>query len=133
MPHKVIDENGRVIVPGVMIRSSEILAAPGAWRFESLAQRHGEHVVHCSRHGKTGRVHKTFHPHVFGLTVEVEVTWYRSTATRVHHMAHETWTGIYLGFLALIGLAFFENFHLAPSIVEYVSFGIFGTGGGEGH
>jgi hypothetical protein len=132
MQHKIMNkETGAVVPLGTMLHTSHPSARPGTWRLENHALRNGEHTLHVSRsHHRMGRVHREFHPHVFGLTVEIEVTWYRATTRKIHKAWHETYTGVYLGFLALIGLAFFENYHLAPAIVEYVSFGLFG---GSGH
>lgn len=126
--------SGKPCPVGTALRAVDPVAQPHTWRLD--AHHCGEddtaHRVTVSRHHpKFGRIKRTFHPRVFGLTVEVEVTWYRATGRKVRHAWHETYVGIYLGFLALIGLAFFEQYHLAPEITGTL-LSIFGGGGG-GH
>lgn len=132
MQHKIVFAESRKPCPlGATLHAVEPVAQPHVWRLEGHQYADdGTHTVIVSRHHrKFGRIKRTFHPRVFGLTVEIQVTWYESAKTKIHKGWHETYVGIYLGFLALIGLAFFENYHLAPSIVEFVTVGFLGESG----
>lgn len=133
MQHKIVfAESGKPCPFGTSLHGVEPVAQPYVWRLDGhTVSDNGTHRVTVSRHHpKFGRVKRTFHPRVFGLTVEVEITWYQAAKSKIHKGWHETYVGIYLGFLALIGLAFFENFHMAPAIVEFVTAGMLG---GSGH
>lgn len=50
------------------------------WRYEhheGSSERVTEHtLIHCSRLTKAGRVHRTFHPRVFGCVLTVDATLY---------------------------------------------------------
>lgn len=140
MTHKILFEDTHKPCPiGTTLHArNTTLAGSYPWRLEAYQpDTEGDaHKVTVSRHHpRFGRVKRTFHPRVFGLTIEVEIKWHRRARTKIHSAWHETWFGIYLGFLALIGLAFFEQYHMAPEITSFVS-SIFGGGGdpsGGGH
>lgn len=133
MKHKIVElDSGRVITPPCMLRAPEV----GTWRLEHHAEHKGEHVLHCSRFNGRRRIHTTFAPHVFGLTVEIDVVWYRA----VRHTAHMARVkgGDYMlaGIFALVPLAFFERFHWAETITQgFAAIGsVFGySPGGAGH
>ena len=90
-----------------------------AWKFEKIAERaDGVHHVHVSRPGgRKGRIHREFHPSLFGCAITVEITWFKS----VSHVAYRTWSKVdeYLlaGLFALVPLAFFEHYHWSEYIV----------------
>jgi len=128
-------ETGKIVPIGTMLRAVEPVGQPHLWRLDAHHPGESEraHRVTVSRHHpKFGRVKRLFHPHVFGLVLVVKVAWHRLVTTKIHKAWHETWVGIYLGFLALIGLAFFEQYHMAPEITGTVM-SIFGGGGSTGH
>ena len=117
---------GQEIPAGRTLHGQTGSAAGLAWRFEGIAQRpDGIHHVHVSRPGgKLGRIHREFHPSMFGCEITIEITWRRS----VRNVAHRTWSKVddYLlaGLFALLPLAFFEHYHWADAIVS--SFGATG-------
>jgi len=82
---KLMDQEGHEVVPGAMVHVATGPALGQAWRLEGIRHApHGEHQVHCSRTApKMGRVHKIFHPRVFGLEVVIDV---RVAADRAHFM-----------------------------------------------
>jgi hypothetical protein len=120
-----------------MLHTAHPTARPGTWRLEHHSLKAGDHVLHVSRvNPRYGRVHREFHPSVFGLTVELDVVWYRD----IRHCGHVLWSkvgdGVMLGFLALPALGLFEHFHWAGGIAEgFTSVAsVFGfSPGGEGH
>jgi hypothetical protein len=120
MQHRIVfADSGKPCLPGTALHAIDRVAAgPHVYRLESHQYAdNGAHTVTVSRHHpKFGRVKRVFHPRVFGLTVEVEITWYQSAKVKIHKGWHETWFGIYLGILALVGLAIFEQYHLADEI-----------------
>lgn len=135
--HRVVfAETGKPCPVGESLRALDPIAQPHLWRLEGhQVHADGTHKVYVSRHHpRLGRVRRTFHPRVFGLALEldIKITWVRLATTKVHRAWHETWVGIYLGFLALVGLAFFEQYHLAPEITGSI-LSIFGGGGESGH
>jgi hypothetical protein len=133
MTHKIVNAESGALVPlGTMLHTAHPSARPGTWRLENHNVRNGEHVLHVSRsHPRMGRVHREFHPTVFGLTVEIDVVWYRD----LRHTGHVCWARcgdwFMAGLVALVPLAFFEHYHMAGSITEIVTFGMFGSGGGH--
>ena len=96
-----------------------------AWRYERITPHDTDgHRVHCTRvHPRMGRVHREFHPRVFGATVVIDVRWYRD----IHHTAHRAWLKIddylFAGIFALLPLAFFEHYHWAETITEAIGLG----------
>ena len=136
--HKIVNvETGAVVPLGTMLHTAHPSARPGTWRLENHLPKGTEHVLHVSRsHPRMGRVHREFHPSVFGLTVEIDIVWYRD----IRHTAHRCWVkfgdGVVMGFFALVPLAFFERFHWAEVITKgAVSVAsVFGySPGGMGH
>ncbi|MFE9769809.1 hypothetical protein ACFYPC_35695 [Streptomyces sp. NPDC005808] len=111
---------GKEIKQGRTLHGQAGAATGLAWRFERISlHRDGVHHVHVSRPGgKLGRIHREFHPSVFGCEVTVEITW----RLAVRHAATRTWSKVddYLlaGVFALVPLAFFEHFHWAEAIVS---------------
>lgn len=111
---------GEEIRTGRTLRAQTGAVTGQAWKFERIAERaDGIHHVHVSRPGgKLGRIHREFHPSVFGCEITVEITWRRS----VGHAAYRTWSKVddYLlaGLFALVPLAFFEHYHWSEFIVS---------------
>lgn len=134
MTHKIMFADTRQPVPiGASLHArNTTVAGPHPWRLEACQPDEtpggDAHTVTVSRHHpRFGRIRRTFHPRVFGLVIEIEISWHRAARTKIHHAWHEAWFGVVLGILALIPLAFFEQFHLADNITS-----MFGFGGG-GH
>ncbi|MET8030616.1 hypothetical protein [Streptomyces avermitilis] len=111
---------GREVEAGRRLYGQSGDAAGLAWKFERIIERRsGVHHVHVSRPGgKLGRIHREFHPSVFGCEITVEITWRRT----VRHTAVRAWAKaddyLWAGVFALLPLAFFEHFHWAEAIVS---------------
>jgi hypothetical protein len=72
------EETGEAIDPGSMIHLTSGPSAGQAWRFERVVPHPDGHKIHCTRsHPRTGRLHREFHPRLFGCRVVVDVAWYR--------------------------------------------------------
>lgn len=109
---------GEAIEQGCTLHATSGPQLGKAWRFEHIAERpDGAHHVHVTRSGgKLGRIHREFHPGVFGCEIKIDITWRQG----VRHYAHHAWTKVddYLmaGAFALVPLAFFEHFHWADRL-----------------
>lgn len=128
----VFADTGKPVIPGCVLRAVDPIGGPYVWHLDGHrigADDHGHRVMVSRHHPKLGRVHRTFHPRVFGLTVVIDIVWYRD----VRHTAHVVWAKgndwLMAGIFALIPLAFFEHYHWADDITNMMS--IFG--GGDGH
>lgn len=74
-------ESGDVIRPGTMIHMTSGPSTGQAWRFERITPHQDGHRIHCTRsHPRTGRLHREFHPRVFGCHVAADICWYRDRA-----------------------------------------------------
>lgn len=95
-----------------------------AWRYEKIIERdRNGHRVHCTRsHPKLGRVHREFHPSVFGCRVEREITFKLRIIAQVHHVRSKFDDYLLAGVVALVPLAFFERFGFAETITHYLGF-----------
>lgn len=122
---------GQTITPGSKIHT---VHGAHAWRYERLRKIDDRtHHVHCTRvvkgsRGRTFRGHREFHPSVFGLDVRVSVTWERKAICRTRHMISKVDDYLLAGVFAIIPLAFFEHYHMAGTITEFVTLGMFGSG-----
>lgn len=131
MTQLLFADTRKPVPTGTPLKPLSSVAQPHTWRLESHQTTNDGGLVWVSRHHpKFGRVRRTFHPRVFGLVIEVDVSWHRAARTKIHRAWHEAWFGVVLGILALIPLAFFEQYHLADEITSVLS--IFGSGEG-GH
>lgn len=100
-----------------------------AWRYEHLRPHEDGHRVHVTRsHPKMGRVHREFHPMIFGCRVEVEITFTRRLCQDSRHFVGKVDEWFLAGVFALVPLAFFEHYDLATKIPE-----LLGAGGPTGH
>jgi hypothetical protein len=106
------------IMPGAMLRPVEGPRRP--WRFEGLATVHDVPAVHASQPTRTGRLHRHFHPHAFGLDVVIDVEISRREHVRnaVHVVRAKVNDYTLAGIFALIPLAFFEHFHMTERLFE---------------
>ncbi|MFJ4791008.1 hypothetical protein [Streptomyces sp. NPDC088794] len=113
---------GEEIQTGRKLHVQSGAAAGQTWKFERIAlDASGEHHVHASRPGgKLGRIHRGFHPSVFGCEISVDITWRKS----VGHVAYRTWSQVagyvLAGIFALGPLALYEHFHWSEWIVEFL-------------
>lgn len=66
------------VEPGTMLHMISGPSAGQAWRLEKVATKNdGDHHLHVSRSlPKLGRVHREFHPRLFGCAVVVDVKIY---------------------------------------------------------
>lgn len=88
---KLVDQAGREVVLGAMVHAVASPILGQAWRLENVHRTlEGEHRIQCSRYSpRMGRVHKIFHPRVFGLEVviDVRVAADRASIMRALHVA----------------------------------------------
>lgn len=71
-------ETGDVVNPGTVIHMTAGPSVGQAWRFERIIPHEDGHKVHCTRsHASMGRLHREFHPRVFGCHVVIDIKWYR--------------------------------------------------------
>ena len=95
------------------------------WRFSHVTHhpKYG-HRIHATRtHRKLGRIPGEFHPSVFGLEVVVRVGWKRHVINVAHVTISKLDDWMLAGVIALVPLAFFEQFHAAEKITELFGFG----------
>lgn len=109
---------GKTVAPGSMLRVQSGPGAGRAWRFEHVHERgDGNHRVHVTRSGgRMGRIHREFHPGVFGCEIKIDITWRRVTRNAVHHARTKIDDYLMAGVFALVPLAFFEHFHMADTL-----------------
>jgi hypothetical protein len=77
------------VEPGTMLHMISGPSAGQAWRLEKVATRHdGDHQLHVSRSlPKLGRVHREFHPRLFGCVVVIDVKFYADVQKLKHACA----------------------------------------------
>ena len=110
---------GTEIQPGTMLRPVEGFDRR-AWRFERLVETREGHLVHASQGTRAGRMHKHFHPSVFGLEIMIDVTVrFRRTRAVGAKLSDYFMAGV----IALVPLAAFEYFHLAEHVFTWLGYG----------
>ncbi|MFE7077128.1 hypothetical protein ACFU96_44290 [Streptomyces sp. NPDC057620] len=111
---------GKEITAGRKLLGQSGSAAGLAWKFEGITEhRSGVHHVHVSRPGgRFGRIHREFHPSVFGCEITVEITWRRTVRNKIVRAWSKADDYFWAGVFALVPLAFFEHFHWAEVIVS---------------
>ncbi|GAA0505311.1 MULTISPECIES: hypothetical protein [Streptomyces] len=72
------DATASVVEPGSMIHMVSGPTAGQVWRFERVIDHATSgHCVHVTRpHPKLGRIHREYHPYLFGCSVVIDVHWY---------------------------------------------------------
>ncbi|AGP58329.1 MULTISPECIES: hypothetical protein [Streptomyces] len=72
------DATASVVEPGSMIHMVSGPTAGQVWRFERVIDHATDgHRVHVTRpHPKLGRIHREYHPRLFGCSVAIDVHWY---------------------------------------------------------
>lgn len=91
------------------------------WRIEELFHDGSEHKVRASYRHRAGRVRRVFHPSVFGLMVQEELTRMRLVVNRLHHAWQKIDEGLIMGVLALVPLAVFEAYHGGEATREFLA------------
>lgn len=115
----IMSTTGEVILPGRMIQATVGPHTGTWWRLDALAHNGREHIVRVSRCVRGGRMRRiaAFPLHVFGLMIdEVKALWRRAA----HTAEHKTLDYMLAGVSALVPLAFFEQYHGAERITEFV-------------
>lgn len=70
-------ETGTVVDPGSVLHLASGPSTGQAWRFVRIVEHEDGHKIQCSRsHPKLGRVHREFHPHLFGCHIVIDVKFY---------------------------------------------------------
>ncbi|WP_143570716.1 hypothetical protein [Streptomyces acidiscabies] len=84
------DATASVVEPGATIHLASGPSEGQAWRFEKLSEHPTDgHRVHASRsHPRIGRVHREFHPRLFGCSVKTGLPWYADRARLLHVVQH---------------------------------------------
>ncbi|MGW7514155.1 hypothetical protein ACWGJ2_00985 [Streptomyces sp. NPDC054796] len=72
------DATATPVEPGDTIHMVSGPNAGQAWRFEKVIEHATDgHRVHVTRlHPKFGRVHREYHPSLFGCSVAIDVQWF---------------------------------------------------------
>ncbi|MFE5369231.1 hypothetical protein [Streptomyces mirabilis] len=124
--HLVSRTTGEEINCGETLHMTSGPSAGRAWRFEHIAEKpDGKHHVHVSRcGGKLGRIHREYHPGVFGCEIKIDITWRMHVSNSARHMRSKIDDYLMAGAFALIPLALYEHFHWADKITT--AFGIVG-------
>lgn len=93
-----------------------------AWRYEKIIVREGNgHRVHCTRSDRRlGRIHREFHPSVFGCRVEREITFRIHIVNLAHHARSKFDDYLLAGIIALIPLAVFEHYQGPEKFFEFL-------------
>ncbi|HEY8984812.1 MAG TPA: hypothetical protein VIU15_35215 [Streptomyces sp.] len=80
------DVTASVVEPGAIIHLASGPNEGQAWRFEKLSAHPTDgHRVHVSRsHPRIGRVHREFHPRLFGCSVKTGLPWYADRQRLLH-------------------------------------------------
>lgn len=120
---RLINANGEEITVGTRLRVVSGPRVGEVWNYSHLTVHPVDgHRVHVTRrHPRMGHVHREFHPGVFGLSVEIDITWRRAVRNRVHLVRRKFDDYLFAGIIALFPLAFFEQFHLGEKITEAVA------------
>ncbi|MCT9080478.1 hypothetical protein [Streptomyces fulvoviolaceus] len=84
------------VEPGATIHMASGPNAGQAWRFEKITEHATDgHRVHVSRsHPKLGRIHREFHPGLFGCSVVIDVQWYADRQRLLRAVGHTAATGL---------------------------------------
>ncbi|MFF1469121.1 hypothetical protein [Streptomyces mirabilis] len=117
---------GKTIKPGATLHALSGPYAGRVWKFQHIAERpDGNHKIHATASGgRMGRIHREFHPGVFGCEIKIDITWRRVTRNAVRHARTKIDDYLMAGVFALVPLAFFEHFHWADKITT--AMGMFG-------
>lgn len=119
---RLINAQGEIVQPGARLVAIQGKEIGRHWKYSHVLEHpvdgHRVHVVR--RHPKLGHVHREFHPGVFGLVVEVDIKWSRHLVNTAHHARQKFDEYLLAGVVALVPLAFFEQFHLAEKVGELI-------------
>lgn len=117
---RLINAQGIEVTPSSRLHAVSGPQAGQVWQYSHVIEHPIDgHRVHVTRrHPRLGHVHREFHPGVFGLTVVVDVTWKRHAVNQLHHARTKLDEYLLAGVIALVPLAFFEQFHLAEKLGE---------------
>ncbi|MFC8429278.1 hypothetical protein [Streptomyces sp. NPDC057253] len=97
------DVTASTVEPGATIHLVTGPHEGQAWRFEKIVEHRTDgHRVHVTRlHPKFGRVHREFHPRVFGCSVVIDIRWY-ADRKRLLHAVGRTATTCLSAFVAAV-------------------------------
>jgi len=115
------DATDSVVDPGTVIHLASGPNQGQAWRFEKVVKHPTDgHRVHVTRsHSKIGRLHREYHPRLFGCSVQTASRWQRRlravertavtwagafTAAVIAWVVHEYGNAEWGGFLAMLGV-----------------------------
>jgi hypothetical protein len=123
--HKLLAADGSDLHPGAMLHMLNGASAGPVWRYEHIAvHEHCEHHVHVTRsHPKFGRIHREYHPRVFGCTITLDITWRRRACNAVHHVWSRIDDYFMAGAVALVPLALYERYDWGAAISTIITAG----------
>src|SRR6266581_8256956 len=104
-------------------RMSQAISGPHKgswWRLDKIVKRDSLHHMSASRKHKIGRHKITVLPEIFGLRVHETMNVIKDIMCRVRKFWRKIDEGLYMGALALIPLAYFEQYHGAEWITEVI-------------
>jgi len=117
---QLINAQGVEVLPGSRLHAVSGPFMGQLWQLSHVIEHPIDgHRVHVTRrHSRLGHVHREFHPGVFGLSVVIDLTWKHHMVNKVHHVRSKFDDYLLAGVVALVPLAFFEQFHLAEKLGE---------------
>lgn len=124
MTHLVSVATGEIVSVGRHVKAVEGPHAGTWWRISELFHDGTQHMVRAThRHTHVGRVPRTFRPDTFGLRVHEEISHVRHAVNTLHHTWQKLDEWLLAGVIALLPLAFFEQYHLAETITSTLGLG----------
>lgn len=95
----------------------------------------GRHFRFCAIHEDRERIHvhhvyahpfrnarAVLHPSVFGLRLQEEISRLRHLLNLCCHALDQLWSGVFMGVIALVPLAFFEQYQGAEHVTAIVNY-----------
>lgn len=119
MLHLMTSTGSTVSLP----RMSQAQSGPHAgtwWRLDNIVKRDSLHHVSASRSHKIGRHKITVLPEIFGMKIRETVNVMKTLSRKILTVWQKIDEGLYMGALALVPLAYFEQYHGAEWITELV-------------
>lgn len=121
---RLINAQGVEVAPRARLHVVEGKDSGQVWQYSHVIEHPVDgHRVHVTRrHPRIGHVHRDFHPRVFGLRVEIDITWRRHMRNKVHHVRTKFDDYLLAGVVALLPLGLFEHYQLAERLPEALGF-----------
>lgn len=120
MAQLTLAATGQVLIPGMRIQAVTGSHTGTWWRLDAVVHNGREYVVRVFR--RVGRLvqNAAFPLHVFGLTYDEMVIWWRTPGRTCRIIIHKIDEWLMAGLFALIPLAVFESCHGAERFSEWL-------------